>query len=194
MLRFIFRVYNWLNRILTKLTHAIAITRWKNYYPGRFVGGRDFGFGHSFAVHFDSSASVVKLGAGVLFRDFCQIRSGNNGRLTIGDRVFFNNYCTINCLHEIVIGSDCLFGEGVRFYDHNHGYENLSMRIADQDYKTEAIKVGNNCWFGSGVIVLKGVHVGDNVIVGAGCVIHQSVPSNSIVLNKQELTIKNYRR
>lgn len=194
MLRLFFLVFTKLRNIYDQLHCALMISLWKNLYRGRFSAGKDFVFGHSFSIHFDITGSSIKLGNTLLFRDFCQIRSGNNSRLTIGDRVFFNNYCTVNCLHEITIGNDCLFGEGVRFYDHNHGHEDSSMRIADQEYRTGTIKIGHNCWFGSGVIVLKDVEIGDNVIVGAGCVIYQSIPSNAIVLNKQDLGVKIYKK
>ncbi len=45
---------------------------------------------------------------------------GNEAQLIIGDNVFMNNYCSINCLDEIEIGENTLFGEGVKLYDHNH--------------------------------------------------------------------------
>ena len=53
-----------------------------------------------------------------------------------------------------------------------------------------AIVSGKNCWLGSNVIVLKGVTIGDNSIIGAGCVIHKDIPANSTVLNQQEQIIK----
>ena len=39
-------------------------------------------------------------------------------------------------------------------------------------------------------MILKGVTIGDNVIIGAGAVIHKDIPSNSIVVSKEELIIK----
>lgn len=97
-----------------------------------------------------------------------------------------NNYCSINCLEKIEIGENTLFGESVKIYDHNHQYS--SEKIEHQ----APIKIGKNCWFGSNVIILKGVTIGDNVILGAGCVIHKDIPSNSIVINKQEQIIRNF--
>ncbi len=44
------------------------------------------------------------------------------------------------------------------------------------------IKVGNNVFFGYGVIVLPGVTIGDNVIVGAGAVVTTDVPSDSVAV------------
>ena len=37
----------------------------------------------------------------------------------IGNHVFFNNDCSINCKDEIIIGNNCILGENVRIYDQN---------------------------------------------------------------------------
>lgn len=109
-----------------------------------------------------------------------------NSHLEIGSGTFFNNSCSINCLYKIEIGSDCQFGEGVKFYDHNHQYAS-GQKISSQPYSFGEIKIGKNCWIGSGAIILKNVVIGDNVVIGAGCVIHKSIPSYSVIVNKQEL-------
>jgi acetyltransferase-like isoleucine patch superfamily enzyme len=113
-----------------------------------------------------------------------------DGHLKIGNNVFFNNYCSITCLHSITIGDNCQFGESVKFYDHNHQYKVTDQLINAQGYTKGRILIGNNCWFGSNVVVLKDVDIGDNVVVGAGCVIHKSIPSNTVVINMQDYLIK----
>ena len=133
----------------------------------------------------------------IKFGDFCNfsfypksnILVSNNALLKINDNVFMNNFCSINCLEKIEIGENTLFGEGVKIYDHNHQYS--SEKIEHQEFNTAPIKIGKNCWLGSNVIILKGVTIGDNVILGAGCVVHKDIPSNSIVINKQEKIIRN---
>lgn len=42
------------------------------------------------------------------------------------------------------------------------------------------VKIGNNIYFGTDVIVLKGVTIGDNCIIGAGSIVSKSIPSNSV--------------
>ena len=42
---------------------------------------------------------------------------------------------------------------------------------------------------GKSYVILKGVTIGDNCVIGAGCVIHKDVPPNSIVVNKQKLVL-----
>ena len=76
----------------------------------------------------------------------------------------------------------------MRIYDHNHKYD--SHQVYHQEFNTSPICIGENCWIGSNVVILKGVTIGDNVIIGAGCVIHKDVPSNAIIINKQEHIVK----
>jgi acetyltransferase-like isoleucine patch superfamily enzyme len=113
-----------------------------------------------------------------------------DGELIIGDRVFFNNNCSINCFNNIVIGNDCQFGEGVKFYDVDHNYKEKNALISAQGYNKGVIKIGPNCWFGSNVTILKNVSIGNNVVIGANCVIHECIPSDSVVTNSTELKVK----
>jgi acetyltransferase-like isoleucine patch superfamily enzyme len=165
---------------------------WKSIFANRFLTGENFKFGRFFDLSFDLSSSEVSIGNNVLIRDFCHFRSGMDGKLQIGNNTFFNNNCSINCFHSIIIGDDCQFGEGVKFYDHNHQYRATDKTINEQGYSTGPIKIGNNCWFGSNVVILKNVQIGDNVIIGAGCIIYQSVPPNTVVMNKSILDFKLY--
>jgi len=130
----------------------------------------------------------ITIGENVLLREYCNILVFPNAQLSIGKGVFFNNYCSINCLEKIEIGDDTIFGEGVKLYDHNHLIERgLTLHIEKEKYTTKPIIIGKNCWIGSNTVILKGVIIGDNTIIGAGCVIHKSVPANTIVKNNQNL-------
>jgi acetyltransferase-like isoleucine patch superfamily enzyme len=187
MLRFLFRIKRKLNLQIGGIHRWYKCIEWKTLYAERFAAGKNLVFGKLFAVYYDASASQIYMGTDVQFRDFCQLRTGMNGKLSIGNRVFFNNYCSITCFNSISIGDDCQFGEGVKFYDHNHQYKSGEQPINQQGYRTGTIRIGNNCWFGSDVIILKDVEIGDNVIIGTGCIIHKSIPSGSVIVNKQEL-------
>lgn len=152
--------------------------------------GHNFKIGDycSFSLYPDLEKFI--LGNDINFRNSCNLLVGNKAQLIIGNQFFMNNNCSINCLDKIEIGDSTLFGEGVKLYDHNHQYiENNQYSLKHKDFNTAPIKIGSNCWLGSHVIVLKGVTIGDNVIIGAGCIIHKDVPSNAVIINKQELTI-----
>jgi acetyltransferase-like isoleucine patch superfamily enzyme len=135
----------------------------------------------------------ARISVGEMFRikDHCTIR-GLGGCLKIGDHVFLNSYTSINCLFNIEIGDKVLIGENVKIYDHNHKYEINAgeLNVASDEYTVAKVHIGNHCWIGSNVTILKGVSIGENSIIGAGCVIYKSIPANSIVVNKQNLDIQ----
>ena len=87
----------------------------------------------------------------------------------------------MNCLGKIEIGSNNLFGENVLLYDHNHRFSNLGVPVVEQGFSVGKIKIGNNCWIGSGCIILNNVTIGDNVIIGANNLVYQSIPSDIIL-------------
>lgn len=109
-----------------------------------------------------------------------------NGEINIGKNVFFNNYCSLNALEKIEIGDDCIFGENVHIYDHNHIYEDEKTPINSQGFKKNAIIIGQNCWVGSNVIILQGVKIGRHSVIGANCVIYKDLPDNSIIVAGKE--------
>lgn len=115
--------------------------------------------------------------------NFITIKS--NAKLKIGAETYITR-ATISCLGEIEIGENCILGEGMKLFDHNHQYSKDPFSVSKSDFNIGKIKIGNNVWTGANVTILKGVIIGDNVIVGAGCVIHKNVASNSIIVNKQE--------
>lgn len=121
---------------------------------------------------------------GFCCRNFCFFLVYSDASLIINQNVFFNNGCSINCLEKIEVGENSIFGEGVKIYDHNHKYHYNTdgiLKIERNEFTTAPIKIGRNCWIGSNVTILKGVDIGDNVIIGAGCLVYKSVPANSIV-------------
>lgn len=124
----------------------------------------------------------------VSFRERLDFFLEKDAILTIGEHTFFNRDCSITVQEKITIGDYCIFGENVKMYDHNHIFKNIPEIIARQGFKTVPITIGNNCWFGTNVVVLKGVTVGDNCVISAGCIVDKDVPDNSIL--KRDGTIE----
>lgn len=115
----------------------------------------------------------------------------NGGTLIIGSNCFFNKNCSINCHEKINIGNNCIFGENVLIYDHNHKFSDNNQIIKKQGYNTKEINIKDNCWICSNVVILPGVTIGENCVIGAGCVINKNIPKNSIVhLEKGSYIVK----
>lgn len=111
-----------------------------------------------------------------------------NGKISIGDDTYITR-ATISCLGEIEIGKNCILGEGMKIFDHNHHYEKQPFSVSKTDFNIGKVKLGKNVWTGANVTILKDVTIGDNVIIGAGCVIHKDVPANSLIINQQDHNI-----
>lgn len=131
-------------------------------------------FGRS--VNFRKSVSFAPIGGG--------------GKIEIGNNVFFNHYCSIYAMNSIKIGNGTIFGENVKIYDHNHCYDNPNIPIKNQGYTSAPIVIGKHCWIASNVTILKGVTIGDNCVIGAGCTVYKDIPDNTILINKQEFIMK----
>lgn len=147
--------------------------------------------GNGFVAQISETAKL-QFGKNLDFRNYISIWVGKNAELNIGENVFMNNFCSVNCLKSIEIGENTIFGEGVKVYDHNHAYSHAigELHVNRKEFTYGPVKIGKNCWLGSNVVVLRGVSIGDNSIIGASCVIHKDVPENSVIINKQELILK----
>lgn len=130
----------------------------------------------------------IKFKQGIRIRKNCIFEVADNGIIKIGRNVFFNNNCSIFSRNEVIIGHDTLIGENVKIYDHNHRF-NEKLPIAKQGFKTSKIIIGNNCWIASNVTILKGVHIGNNSVIGAGVILTNNVPDSVVVTCNQSLKI-----
>ena len=64
----------------------------------------------------------------------------------------------------------------------NFNVYNLSLIIGCGAKVLGPIKIGNNVWFGVNVVVLPGVEIGDNTVIGAGSVVTKDLPKNVVAV------------
>lgn len=101
--------------------------------------------------------------------------------ITIGDNTTFNNDCFFGCSGGIEIGDDVVAGQYVRFHSENHNYDDLDILIKEQGTTHKGIKIGNNCWIGSGAVFLDGAELDDGCVVAANAVVTSQFAKNSVV-------------
>lgn len=102
-------------------------------------------------------------------------------KLVIGNNVGIAANVFISMRGKIVIGDDTIFGPNVAIHAENHNFENFDMPIRMQGATRKGVKIGKDCWIGSGAIILDGVTIGDGCIVAAGAVVNKDIPDFSIV-------------
>jgi len=82
----------------------------------------------------------------------------------------------------IIIEDDVMMGSGIHLYVHNHRFDSPVIPIIDQGhYASQEIILKKGCWLGANTIVLPGVVIGENAVVGAGSVVTKSIPPKVIV-------------
>ena len=87
--------------------------------------------------------------------------------------------CYFQGFNGIKIGDETIFAPGVKLISANHG---LNPQRRQGLIATRPIRIGKDCWLGANVVILPGVELGDNVVVGAGAVVTKSFPSNVILV------------
>lgn len=117
------------------------------------------------------------------FRSGFHLYVGREGNITIGEGSFFNRNFAAYAYNGIHIGNNCIFGENVKIYDHNHRFNNRGKLIKDQGFSIAPVEIGDNVWVGTNAVLLKGCKVGDNCVIGAGTVVSGTIPEGSIVRN-----------
>lgn len=131
----------------------------------------------------------ITIGENLNFRKGLNINCEKAACIKIGKRCFFNNYCSLNAHESIEIGNDCIFGEGVKIYDHNHKFDHCNMSIQSQGFSSKKVVIGENCWIGSNVVILPGTTIGSGTVIGAGCVIKGNIGEHLVVKNNNSKSI-----
>ena len=132
--------------------------------------------------------SKLLIGKNLRARNNISFRIYNNGNVLIGDNCFFNDGCSINCQEKIIIGNNLICGQNVMFFDHDHDYKNDI-----NNFTTKEIVVGDNVWIGANCIILKGVTIGNNVVIAAGTIVMNDVSSDTVIYQKKNRIDKIYK-
>ena len=103
-----------------------------------------------------------------------------------GNNVYLGNHSDlgIDCeIHgETHIGDHTIMGPQVAIWTGNHGISRTDIPMMYQESTPEEpVWIGNDVWIGSRSIILKGVHIGDHAVIGAGSVVTKNVPAWAIV-------------
>lgn len=112
------------------------------------------------------------------------------GELRMGQRCYVNDNVRIVCHKEIRMGDHVLIASGVSIYDHDHLASMHDDQLMFNGYTCASINIGSRVWLGEKVIILKGVSVGNNVIIGAGSVVVSDIPSNSVAVGNPCRVVK----
>lgn len=98
----------------------------------------------------------------------------------VGENFYANMGCTILDEAKVTFGDNVLLAPNVSIYTAGHPV-NVARRVAGWEY-AYPVTVGNNVWIGGNVVILPGVSIGDNSIIGGGSVVTKDIPANVIAV------------
>ncbi len=97
-----------------------------------------------------------------------------------GKNVYANFNLTLVDDTDIYVGDGTMFGPNVVIATAGHP---LHPPLREQQYQYNVpVRIGKNCWLGAGVLVMPGVTIGDNSVIGAGSVVTKDIPANVVAV------------
>lgn len=97
-----------------------------------------------------------------------------------GKNIYANFNLTLVDDTHIYVGDYTMFGPNVTVATAGHP---VDPALRKQGYQYNApVRIGKNCWIGAGVIIVPGITIGDNVVVGAGSVVTKDLPDNVVAV------------
>ena len=106
----------------------------------------------------------------------------------VGDGCIFRNRDTIRVditrPSLVTIGNNVDFNRNFQLLTHDYATGVFLRKYNDFVNSSGAVVIGNNIVFGTDVVVLKGVEIGENCIIGAGSIVSKSIPANSVAIGR----------
>lgn len=108
-------------------------------------------------------------------------------KIQVGNRSApgINSGCYIQAKNGIIIGHNLRMGPNVGLISANHNPDNY-----DEWLKDSPIVIGDNVWIGMSVVVMPGVNIGNNTVIGANSVVTKNIPANSFAFGTPCKVIK----
>lgn len=112
----------------------------------------------------------------------------DGGTLEIGDRTFINYGVSISAHEHVRIGKQCLIGTYVNIMD------NAWHDIVDRSRTppSQPVLLEDNVWLGNRVIVLPGVTIGHDAVIGAGSIVTRDIPPRSVAVGNPAHVVKTF--
>ena len=158
--------------------------------PGRVTFG-DHGWVHGATLI--ASAGEVSIGHHCGFGCFrnqenrLTVRE-SSARISIGPRCFFNG-AEVTASTLIQFQERCLISDSLIEDSDYHSVE-INRLDPAAAFKSFPIHIGENVWVGARSVILKGVTIGNNSVIGLGTIVRKSVPENCVVIGNPQQIVK----
>lgn len=195
---------------ISKVVDYLTMVRYRIQYPnvkfgsgvtirGKFSleGKGKVEIGNScYFISFDNRSTKIFIpesSARLIIGDNCffnatKFEIEGEGKVEIGDHCYFNG-TTVKAVNFIKFKKQCLVSDATLVDTDFHSIE-INRRNPNVHGKAKPICINENAWLGSQSMILKGVTIGENSVIGARAVVRQSVPGNVVVIGNPQQIVK----
>jgi acetyltransferase-like isoleucine patch superfamily enzyme len=138
-------------------------------------------------IYIPESSASLTIGDNCFFNATSFLIEGE-GKVEVGNHCYFNS-TSIKAVNFIEFKKQCLVSDALLVDTDFHSIE-INRRNPNLPGKSKPICVNENAWVGSQSMILKGVTIGKNSVVGARTVVRQSVPDNVVVIGNPQQIVK----
>ncbi|MEN0644952.1 DapH/DapD/GlmU-related protein [Alkalicoccobacillus gibsonii] len=110
--------------------------------------------------------------------------------INLGENVGIGANSFFGCQGGISVGKNVIFGPRVNIHSENHLFDNTAKPIKEQGVSRKGVVIEEDCWIGSGSIILDGVTIEKGCVVAAGSIVNKSVKANTVVAGVPAKEIK----
>lgn len=167
----------------------IRFKKWNSLLKGKFVEVKFSCFKHAGLLVLNDFVEFKGMKKNIQFGCNCYIGKYSIIKADYSDKSYFKvgsnfgcgEFCFFGCAGGIEIGNDVMIGQSVRFHAQNHIITSTDVIMSKQGTTQKGIKVGNDCWIGSGSVILDGITIGSGSVIGANAVVTKNIPPYSVV-------------
>jgi acetyltransferase-like isoleucine patch superfamily enzyme len=129
------------------------------------------------------SPEGIIIGADTYIGPSCRLWLDAGATVRIGDRCYLNGMTMLFAAERIEIGNAVLMAWNVNILDFQHRTTDGTRPIREQGIdRVASVKIKDGAWLGANVVVMPGVTIGRNAIVGANAVVNSDVPDFATVV------------
>lgn len=146
---------------------------------------------------FFQNRKLLRIGKNSEVRPYSTIIGTNN--VIIGDNVVIQPGTILgtnpsDSSAQIIIEDDVLFGPNIAVYCATHNYRDPSRPIKQQGHTSKTTILKRGCWIGINAVVLPGVTIGKNSVVGANSVVTRDIPDFAVAVGAPARVIRYINR
>ena len=159
------------------------------YFPKKLKLGKGCVIGNSIIDAKSEREIGIEIGESSIICDYVHI-STHKGHIKIGNHTAINHFCEIQGTGGLEIGDNVAISPHVSIFPFSHNFQQKNILISKQGKSMEGIKIGNDVWIGANCVILDGVTIGNGVVLGAGTIVNKDISDYSIAVGVPAKIIK----